>query len=216
MKKLNMIKYLLIGMITLPSLVLTGQTQFEGIIKFQKTKGEEVTKYTYFIKGNNVRIDEFGPDGTTIKGIMLIDNEKSVVTALSPDRKLYMDASNNKPGTKVMPKVTKTSNKKKIKGYDCTEWVVSSDAEETTISYWVIDESKFSFFEPLLKTLNRKDRLSKYWLEVPGIKNKFTMVGTEKAKDGSKRTELEVIEMEEKKVEQSVFDIPKDYVKFEK
>lgn len=211
-----MIKYLLLGLIVLPSLVLKAQTPFEGIIKFQKTKGEEITKYTYFIKGNSVRIDEFGPDGTTIKGIMLIDSEKGVVTALSPDRKLYMDASNNKPGTKIAPKVTKTSNKKKIKGYDCTEWVVSSDQEETSISYWVIDEAKFPFFETLLKTLNRKDRLSKYWLEVPGIKGKFTMIGTEKAKDGSKRTELEVIEMEEKKVEATVFEIPKDYVKFEK
>lgn len=190
--------------------------QFEGVIKFDKKKGTEITKYIYYVKGKQVRIDEFGPDGTTVKGIMLINTEKGSVTALSPDRKLFMDASNDKPAVKVNPKVTKTTNKKKIKGVDCTEWTATSDLEETTISYWVIDQANYSFFEPLLRTLNRKDRLSKYWVELPEIKGKFTMVGVEKSKDGSERTRLEVSELTEKKMDDSLFSIPKDYVKFEK
>lgn len=214
MKKINVLKNA-----CLVALVFTytfAQAQFEGVIKFDKKKGTEMTKYTYYVKGKQVRIDEFGPDGTTVKGIMLINTEKGSVTALSPDRKLFMDASNDKPANKVGPKFAKTSNKKKIKGVDCTEWTATSDLEETVISYWVIDQAKFSFFEPLLKTLNRKDRLSKYWLELPEIKGRFTMVGLEKSKDGTERTKLEVSEMVEKKVDDALFAIPKDYVKFEK
>ncbi len=214
MKKINKIFSILI--VALMFNAFSIKAQFEGVIKFDKKKGTEVIKYIYYIKGKDIRIDEFGTDGTTIKGIMLIDTEKGIVTALSPDRKLYMDASNNKPAVKVNPKLTKTTNKKKIKGMDCTEWIASSDEEETVISYWVIDEAKYSFFEPLLRTLNRKDRLSKYWLELTDIKNKFTMVGIEKAKDGTERTKLEVTELTEKKLEDSTFDIPKDYAKFEK
>lgn len=214
MKKVNFLKG--VFLIALLFSVVGLSAQFEGVIKFDKKKGAETTKYIYYIKGNKVRIDEFGPDGTTIKGIMLIDSDKGVVTALSPDRKIYMDASNNNPPVKVNPKFSKTTNKKKIQGMDCTEWLASSDLEETVISYWVIDEAKFSFFEPLLRTLNRKDRLSKYWMELTDIKNKFTMVGIEKAKDGTERTRLEVTEMNEEKLDDSTFMIPKDYAEFKK
>lgn len=213
MKNILAVKSLLFS--TFIMLAFTLNAQFEGVINFKKQKGSEITNYTYYIKGKNVRIDEFGPEGA-IKGIMLIDTEKDVVTALSPDRKLYMDATNNKPPVKVNPKVTKTSQKKKIGDYNCTEWVVLSKEEGTIVSYWVIDEADFPFFEAMLRTLNRKDRLSKYWLEVPGIKGKFTMMGTEKSMDGQTRVTLEVTSMEEKSVEDSVFEIPSNYVKFEK
>ena len=196
------------------TLVYTGFAQFEGVIQFQKVKSE-TTKYTYYIKGNNVRIDEFGT-ANAIKGTMLVDIEKGTVTALSPDRKLYMDATNSKVPVAVNPKVERTTNKKKIQGYDCTEWIVKSEVEGTTISYWVIDKADFPFFKGLLKTLNRKDRLSKYWLEVPGIDNLFTMVGEEKAADGTTRTKLEVIGVEPKKIDAALFAIPRGYVKFEK
>jgi len=98
----------------------------------------------------------------------------------------------------------------------CSEWLVQSDQEGIFVTYQVIDEPKFSFFEPMLRTLNRKDRLSKYWLEVPGIENKFTMVGIEKYADGKQKVKLEVIELKEKTISDDMFNIPSDYVKFEK
>jgi hypothetical protein len=188
--------------------------QFEGIIKFKKDKQGEITNFVYYVKGKDVRVDEFGSDGS-VKGIMLVDIGTLKVTALSPDRKLYMDASNNKPNPEVKPEVSKTTNKKKIANYDCTEWIVKSTAEGTEISYWVGGDN-FDFFEPLLKALNRKDRLSKYFLEVPGNDKVFTMMGVEKGLDGSIRTTLEVSSVEQKSLGKDVFQIPDGYVKFEK
>ncbi len=213
MKKLITLKTLVVTAFI--ALTTSANAQFEGVIDFKKVKGSEITKYTYYVKGSKVRIDEFGPEGK-VKGIMLIDTKKDMVTALSPDRKLYMDATNNKPPVKVTPQVTKTSKKQKMVGYDCTEWVVMSKMESTIVSYWVTDETKFSFFEAMLRTLNRKDRLSKYWLEVPGIDGRFTTKGTEKGMDGSVRMSLEAEKIEEKSVEDSLFEIPSNYVKFEK
>ncbi len=191
------------------------QAQFEGKIKFKKHKTTQTIDYTYYVKGDMVRIDEFGREGK-LKGIMLINSAKDDVVALSPERKLYMDATNSREPAKVNPLVTKTSKKETINGYSCTEWMVVSDKEGVLITYKVIDDAKFSFFEPMLRTLNRKDKLSKYWLEIPGIENKFTMVGIEKYADGKQKVKLEVVELSEEKVDDSLFKIPAGYVKFEK
>lgn len=188
-------------------------SQFEGIIKFEKYKND-TTKYMYHVKGKQVRITEFGSDGSE-KGIQLVDLDKKSVLALSPDRKLYMDASNAKDAVLVNPQVTKTTNKKKIAGYDCTEWVAKSDKDNTVISYWVGGD-KFDFFAPLLTTLNRKDRLSKYFVEIPDNKGVFTMVGEERSFDGTVKNTLRVISVEAKKLDQSLFEIPKGFQKFEK
>lgn len=187
--------------------------QFEGVIKFEKYKND-TTKYMYHVKGKQVRITEFGTDGSE-KGIQLVDLDKKSVIALSPDRKLYMDASNAKDAVPVSPQVTKTANKKKIAGYDCTEWVAKSDKDNTVISYWVGGD-KFDFFVPLLTTLNRKDRLSKYFVEIPENKGVFTMQGEEKALDGTVKNVLKVTSVETKKLDPSLFEIPKGFQKFEK
>jgi len=189
--------------------------QFEGVIKFKKYKTTETINYTYYVKGDKVRIDEFGKEDK-LKGIMLIDSKKEDVTALSPERKLYMDATNSRQPAKSETKVTKTSKKQKVNGQDCTEWFVINEKEGLLVTYQVIDEAKYSFFEPMLRTLNRKDRLSKYWLDIPGIENRFTMVGVEKYADGKQKVKLEVVEIKEEKIDDKLFDIPSDYVKFEK
>ena len=188
-------------------------SQFEGVIKFEKYK-TDTTKYMYHVKGKLVRITEFGSDNSE-KGIQLVDLDKKSVIALSPDRKLYMDAANAKDAVLVNPQVTKTTNKKKVAGYDCTEWIAKSDKDNTMISYWVGGD-KFDFFAPLLTALNRKDRLSKYFVEIPDNKGVFTMMGEEKSLYGTLKTTLMVTSVEAKKLEQGLFEIPKGYQKFEK
>jgi len=187
--------------------------QFEGVINFEKIKSE-TTKYTYYVKGKKVRIDEYGSDGK-IKGTELIDLDKGTVWALSHDRKLYMDGTPKRVHAASNPKLNKTSNKKTVHGYECTEWLAKSVDEGTEISYWVGGD-KFDFFVPLLKTLNRKDRLSKYYVETANDSKGFPFVGTEKAMDGSVRTTLKVTSIEEKAIEDSLFEVPNDFVKFEK
>ena len=53
--------------------------QFEGEIIFEKNVGKIHVIYKYFVKGNDVRIEEVGEDGT-IDGIQLmdLDDEKNI------------------------------------------------------------------------------------------------------------------------------------------
>lgn len=188
--------------------------QFEGVIQFEKTKGDASTKYSYFIGPDKVRIEEMGSDGK-LKGVMLVDLKTNTLTSLSPERKIYMDATNHRPQTLPKTKLNKTGNKKNISGYDCTEWVVSNDLENTQISYWVVDKG-FDFFTKLLKALNRKDKLSTYYLSNSGIEGTFTMMGTEKDMMTNSVTELKVTKIEKKAIDKNMFVIPEGYQKFEK
>lgn len=188
--------------------------QFEGIIEFNKIK-TETTKYSYAVKGNKVRVEETSPDGS-LKGIMLVDLANETVTALSPERKLYMDATNKRIPPPSKTEVNKTTNKKTFEGLECSEWVVSSTAEGTEISYWVLPGNDFEFFDKLLRVINRKDKLSKYFLSIPNHENRFTMAAIEKDMEGNVKAELRVTSLKRKTIDASVFEIPKDYQKFER
>lgn len=186
--------------------------QFQGIIEFERIKSD-TTKYSYFIKGDMVRIEETGKDGKT-KGIMLIDNSKKLVTALYPERRLYMDVTNKKAATPINPEVIETGKTKKMLGYECKEWLVRSKEDDTEISYWVTDND-FGFYLDMLSTLNRKDKLPRYYLQIKGTEGMFTMEGIERTLDGKVRTHLVVTKIEDRKLRGALFEIPKGYSKFE-
>ena len=189
-------------------------SQFQGVIDFEKIK-TETTRYSYSVKGNKVRIDETATDGS-LKGIMIVDLSKSTVTALSTERKLYRDATNKRIAPLIKPEITKTKNKKTINGFECTEWIVKYSQENTQISYWVSPETGFDFFEKLIKVLNRKDKLSKYFIAIPGNNAVFPVNAVEKNMDGTIKTELKIAKIVKKELSDSIFDIPKDYQKFER
>ena len=124
-------------------------SQFEGVIHFERIK-TEANKYTFTVKGSKIRVDDYGKDGK-LKGVELIDTKAGTVIAMSPERKLYYDAATTAPAP-VKPEVTKTTNKKTIAGYECTEWIAKIPLEDTEISYWVTDKSAgFDFFDDMLK-----------------------------------------------------------------
>jgi hypothetical protein len=188
--------------------------QFEGVVSFNRIK-EETTSYSLTVKGSKIRIEEYAVDGK-IKGIELIDNDKKEVLALSPERKIYMEVV-SKEGSKISPKVDKTNNKKTIQGYECTEWIVELPLEDTRISYWVTKkEDGFHFFDDMLLTLNRKDKMAKYFMAIPDNNDVFPLEATEQTMSGSVKMKIEVRKIEKKKVDVNSFVIPSDFQKFEK
>jgi hypothetical protein len=190
------------------------KAQFEGVIHFERTK-TETTMYTFTIKDAKIRVDDYGQDGS-LKGIEMVDTKEGTVIAMSPERKLYYDATTKAP-TPVKPEVIKTGNKKTIAGFECTEWVVKITLEDTEITYWVTDKSAgFTFFDDMLKTLNRKDKLAKYFMAVEGNEDVFPIEGIEKSLSGKLRTKLAATKIEPKSVEASIFNIPEDYQEFKR
>ncbi|MCB9182668.1 MAG: DUF4412 domain-containing protein [Flavobacteriales bacterium] len=187
---------------------------FEGVIEFTKTTGPVVTTYRYFVKGDFIRIEEVSSRGE-VQGIMLVDTHDKTVTALSPERKLYMDVPNMRLPKDVETQVQKTSEMKEIAGYKCEKWVVKSPKEDRVITYWVAADD-FNFFVPLLEALNRKDEQAVFFLQIKDAKGVFPMLGVEHKLDGAEVSRLEVSKVTKGAQKASLFEIPAGYNKFER
>lgn len=187
---------------------------FEGVIEFTKTTGPVVTNYRYYVKGDRIRIEEIGARGD-VQGIMLVDTRDRTVTAVSPERKLYMDVPNMRLPKEVEAQVTKTSDQKQIAGYTCEKWLVKSPREDRQMTYWVAAD-EFNFFIPLLETLNRKDEQAIFFLQIKDSKGVFPMMGIEQKMDGAEVSRLEATSVVKSVQKASLFEIPAGYNKFER
>ncbi len=187
---------------------------FEGTIEFTKTTGPVVTNYKYYVKGDHVRIEELSSRGN-VQGIMLVDNRDNTVTALSPDRKLFMDVPNMRLPKEIKTDVKKTGEMKDLAGYKCEKWVVKSPSEDRILTYWVAQDA-FDFFIPMLKTLNRKDEQALFFLKIDGAKGVFPMLGVEQKIDGSEVSRLDVTKVARGAQKADLFEIPAGFTKFER
>jgi hypothetical protein len=187
---------------------------FEGVIEFTKTTGPVVTAYRYYVKGDFVRIEEVSSRGE-VQGIMLVDTRDKTVTALSPERKLYMDVPNTRLPKEVEVQVQKTSEMKQIADYKCEKWIVKGPKEDRQITYWVAAD-EFNFFRPLLETLNRKDETAMFFLEVKDSAGAFPLLGIEQKMDGAEVSRLEVSKVTKAVQKPALFEIPAGYNKFER
>ncbi|HKL03335.1 MAG TPA: DUF4412 domain-containing protein, partial [Cryomorphaceae bacterium] len=111
--------------------------------------------------------------------------------------------------------VQKTTNTKVINGYNCTEVKVNGKSDGREVTYWVADDD-FDFMVPMLETLNRKDKLAVYFMNIPDLEGFFPMVGVERKADGVELTKLQVNQVDKGDLSNDLFTIPKDYTKFER
>lgn len=187
---------------------------FEGVIEFTKTTGPVVTNYKYYVKGERIRIEEISARGE-VQGIMLVDTRDKTVTAISPERKLYMDVPNMRLPKDVETNVQKTSEMKDMAGYKCEKWLVKSGKEDRVLTYWVAAD-EFNFFVPLLETLNRKDEQAVFFLQIKDNKGVFPMLGIEQKNDGAEVSRLEVKQVSKGAQKATLFEIPAGFNKFER
>lgn len=202
-------------MVTAFSLTATAQV-FEGIIEFRKTSLTDTIDYLYYVKDNNVRVDEVGSRSKKVEGSFLVDLNAKTMKSVNHDRKLYMDQPTpSAPVLKGSCAVTKGQNVKNLQGYKCTEQIVTNATEGVTITYWLGD-GKFAFFDKLLRQLNRKDKASVYYLQIPETKNMFPMLSIQTDAKGKETGRLEVTKITKKVLTADTFDIPKGYTMFQK
>jgi hypothetical protein len=187
---------------------------FEGVIEFTKTTGPVVTNYKYYVKNDMIRIEEISSRGE-IQGIMLVDTRDRTVTAISPERQLYMDVPNMRLPKEVEAQIQKTSEMKEIAGYKCEKWTVKSAKDDRQMTYWVAAD-EFNFFVPLLETLNRKDEQALFFLKIKDANGVFPMLGIEQKLDGAEVSRLEVTRVTKAAQKQTLFEIPADYNRFER
>ncbi len=215
MKK-SALKILTVALVLIAFSLSASAQAFEGTIEFKKITASDTVNYVYTVKGNMVRIDEIGSKSHKVEGTFLIDMDAKTMKSLNHERKLYMDQPTPAaPVIKGTCTVKKGQNVKNIQGYKCVEYIVTNNEENTQITYWLAD-GKFTFFEKLLRQLNRKDKSSVYFLQIPDIKNMFPMLSVQSDINGKVNTTLAVTKITKKEIDPSIFEMPKGYNKFEK
>jgi hypothetical protein len=172
-------------------------------------KGKEST-YIYYVKGDNVRLEEYGSK-KTITDLAVINLKEEKVYLLSPERKSYMvlrTAASSKDMTNTKVEMTKDS--KIILGYPCKKWVVSNADYKAKVTYWVTS-GNYDFFVKLLSTLKRKDYAALFYQQVPAAIGYFPMVSVWTDLNGNEMERLEVIKIDEHVLRGNFFNIPADY-----
>ena len=195
--------------VMLLSIALVAQG-FEGTIEFRKVKGGRQSTYIYYVQGDFVRLEEFGPN-KTIVDLAVINMKEETVYLLSPERKSYMVLHTNK-STKDMTntKVEMTKESRTILDHPCKKWVISNSDLNAKVTYWVTP-GKYNFFVDLLAALKRKDYHALFYQQVPAAVGYFPMVSTWTDINGVEKERLEVIKINEHILRGNFFTIPSDY-----
>lgn len=195
---------------------------FEGTISFKMYTKTDTTLNMYSVKGDAVKLDQYGKKSGKVEGSMVFDLKAKSVKLVNPARKVWSTQKNEVPATITgSPKVEVTKNTKTLQGLKCTEYIVTNEAENTKISYWIYKPdakgSKFEFFSPVVNVLNRKDKQSTYWRQIKDLPaGSMPMLSIETSiKDGKQVTKLETIKVEKKTVDASTLTVPADYKKYE-
>ncbi len=189
---------------------------FDGVIEFKKATTTDTTSYIYYVKGDMIRIDEIGSRSHKVEGTFLVNTANKTMQFLNYDRKLYGDKEN--PPTPVIKgkcDVKKGQNVKNLQGSKCTEYIVTNTEEATIVTYYLAD-GKYTFFDKLLRQLNRKDKSSIYFLQIPDVKNMFPMLSIQTDLTGKEQVHLEVTKITKKDIDPTMFQIPQGFNKFEK
>jgi hypothetical protein len=216
-KFMMMSKWYLVLLSLTITFVSQSQKSFEGTIEFLYLKND-TTKNVYSVKDNLVRLDQYSKknDGS-IEGSFLFNLSTKEIKMLSPRRKLWSIHKSSVPPTiSGKCEVIKTNNTKNILGYKCTEYIVKNIKEDTEISYWITMEN-YNFFVPLLQLWNRKDKQSVYFNQINSLPaGAMPLLSVEKQMSTGKIiSKLETTKVTPKKLSSEIFEVPKDFKKFE-
>jgi len=203
--------------IALFSFSVAAFAQFEGTIEFRMETKKDTTNNIYYVKGNNVKLDQIGKKSGKVEGSFVFDLTGKSIKFVNPARKVWGDhKSETPPAIKGTCEVAKGKATSMVGGKMCTEYTVTNKDENTQIVYYIANE-KFDFFAPLVKLWNRKDKQSIYFNQIKDLpKGSMPMKSVETTLDTkATMSKLEVIKMEKKAIDAGTVSVPGDYKKFE-
>lgn len=210
------LKFIGIVTVVLGFAPLTFAQSFEGTIEFKKASVSDTTNYVYYIKDPNIRIDEMGTKSYKAEGTFLVNLEKKTMKSLNHERKSYIEQQTPPAAiSKGLFSVKKGTDVRDLQGYKCIQYTVTNTEENTQIVYWLATD-RFSFLIKLLHQLNRKDKASIYFLQIPDTENMFPMLCIQQSLQGNEQMRLEVTKIVRKKIDHRMFELPAGYSKIEK
>lgn len=211
---MNKIKLLFAGVIC--SMMAVAQS-YEGSIEFRMETNKDTTTNIYYVKGNDVKLDQIGKKSGKVEGSFVFDLANNQVKFVNPVRKVWGEhKSETAAAVKGQCVSSKGAGTKTIQNIKCVEYTVKNTEENTIITYWVAS-GKYDFFMPLVKLWNRKDKQSIYFNQIKDLpKGSMPLSSEEKQiSDGKLISKLEVTKIAKGSIDASKVAIPADYKKFE-
>jgi hypothetical protein len=183
---------------------------FEGKIEVVKKSFYDSTFYSYMVKDNHIRIDEFNAKNELINSY-IIDTKTNSVYALNCNKKIYkqIEPSENVINNKDF-EIIKTENTKIINGYLCYQWRVRNREKNSEIAYWVTKDG-FHFYNDMLRIINNIGNLSDFFIQIPDTKGYLPIMAVERTLVRYEKFRLQVKSIEPGTLSANVFSIPKDY-----
>lgn len=197
--------------------VMAVAQSYEGSIEFKMETTKDTTTNIYYVKGNDVKLDQIGRKSGKVEGSFVFNLATNEIRFVNPVRKVWGEhKSETAPMIKGTCVSSKGTNTKMVQGQKCTEYIVKNTEENTQITYWIAP-GKYDFFMPLVKAWNRKDKQSIYFNQIKDLpKGSMPLLSEEKQiSDGKLISKLEVSKMTKGGVDPSKLAIPADYKKFE-
>lgn len=202
---------------TLSLSVMAIAQSFEGVIEFRMETSKDTTTNIYYVKGNDVKLDQIGRKSGKVEGSFVFNTQTNEIKFVNPVRKVWGEhKSETAPVIKGTCVSTKGTATKMIQGQKCTEYTVKNTEENTQISYWIAS-GKYDFFAPLVKAWNRKDKQSIYFNQIKDLpKGAMPLLSEERLiSDGKLISKLEVSKITKGGIDASKLAIPADYKRFE-
>ena len=202
---------------TLSLSVLAFAHSFEGSIEFRMETSKDTTTNIYYVKGNDVKLDQIGRKSGKVEGSFVFNTQTNEIKFVNPVRKVWGEhKSETAPVIKGTCISTKGTSTKMVQGQKCTEYIVKNNEENTQITYWIVS-GKYDFFAPIVKAWNRKDKQSIYFNQIKDLpKGSMPLLSEEKTiSDGKLISKLEVSKITKGKIDAAKLSIPDDYKKFE-
>ena len=193
----------------------TYASDFEGNFTFVKETLYDTSYFTFSVKANLVRIDERDSRQQILQTLIVNTTTKSI-TALSPALKLYTTIEQRIHGVNERKQdfvCVKTNNYKFINGYKCYQWRMRNQSLNCEVSYWVFDGNLNSLNE-VYQLLGRTEDYSKYSLyfdQIPQTIGYCPMMMIERTLLRDEKLKVSLQHIETKKINDQVFNIPKDY-----
>lgn len=189
---------------------------FSGSIEFRQITPKDTANNVYFVKGKTVKLDKYDKHSRDLEGSFIFDLNENKIRYTNPKRKIWGEFKSETAAViRGVCEVSKGGNKK-IAGARCTEYTVKNTEENTLITYWITD-GKYTFFSPVIKLWNRKDKQSIYYLQIKGLPEGAMPFFSEEKQisDGKMINRLEVTKVVNKVPEDAAIAIPANYTKFE-
>jgi hypothetical protein len=197
---------------------LSNAQSFNGTIDFKYATVKDTTNNVYVVKDKVIKLDQYGKKSGAIEGSFIFDLSSNKIRFVNPKRKVWGDHSSETPPIiRGKCEVTKGHGSKTIAGMKCVDYTVKNTEENTTITYW-ISTDHYSFFIPVLKLWNRKDKQSVYFNQITGLPEGTMPLASEEKQisDGKSLTRLEVVKITKKTPDDASVAVPPDYTKFDK